>query len=123
MSMISQQGDSGENGFKEEKDPSYMYGELRLEMYIGYGLLHREIIDVGSQVMNEIILGCMIDLQICEKQLCWNMELYRVFLRIVVHTQRSNWNLQNYGTRSFQQLCIRVETIKLKGCLTKSKHL
>ena len=84
--MISYQGDNGENGFKGENDPSYMYGELRLEMYTSYGLLRCEVIDVVSRGMNEIILGCMIDLRYCKKQLYWNMELYHVFMRVILHT-------------------------------------
>ena len=48
-------------------------------MYTDYGLLHYGIINIVSQVTNVIILGCMIDLRICEKLLYWNMELYRVF--------------------------------------------
>ena len=93
--MISYQGDNGKNGFKGEKDPSYIYGELRLKMYIAYGLLHCEIINVRSWVMNGIILVCMFDLRNCEKELYWNMELYRVFMRVLLHTQRSNGNSWN----------------------------
>ena len=32
MIIISYQGDNGENGFKGEKDPSYTYGKLQLEI-------------------------------------------------------------------------------------------
>ena len=69
----------------KEKKIQVMYGKLRLKMYNGYGLLHCEIIDVVSRVMNGIILRCMIDFRYCEKQLYWNMELYRVITRVVLH--------------------------------------
>ena len=60
-----------------------MYGKLRLKMYTGYGLLHCEIIDVVSRVMNGIILRCMIDLRYCERY--WNMELYHLITKVVLH--------------------------------------
>ena len=63
-----------------------MYGELRLEMYTSYELLHCEVIDVVSRETNEIFLRCMIDLRYCEKQLYWNMGLYCVFMRVILHT-------------------------------------
>ena len=61
-----------------------MYGELRLEMNTSYGLLCCKVINVMSRGTNEIILRCMIDLQNCEKQLYWNMELYPVFMRVIL---------------------------------------
>ena len=62
----------------------YIYGELGLETYTDYGLLHCEIIDIVSRVANETIFGRMIDLRNCEKLLYWKMELYNVFTRVVL---------------------------------------
>ena len=53
-------------------------------MYIDYGLLHCEIIDIVSRVANETIFGRMIDLRNCEKLLYWKMELCNVFTRVVL---------------------------------------
>ena len=42
-----------------------LYGELRLEMYIGYRLFHYGDIIVMSRKTNEIVLGCMCDHLTC----------------------------------------------------------
>ena len=54
------EGSSEGNGFEKEIDFSYIYYELWIKIYNGYGTVYFEDMNVVNWMMNEIILGCLI---------------------------------------------------------------